>query len=76
MYGASLVVAEAQKKYEKVEKVVLDFGKQYTKLVEHSGEPNSDELNFEGHKIYYLVPPNLYLEPCNVIIFELVWVSS
>jgi len=56
--------------------VLLDFGKQYTKLVNHEGEADSDELNFDGHKIYFLVPPNLYLEPSNVIIFELIWVSS
>lgn len=26
--------------------------------------------------MYFLVPPNLYLEPSNVIIFELIWTSS
>ena len=76
MYGASLEVEQAKKKYEDVEKVLLDFGKQYTKLVSHEAEADSDELNFDGYKIYFLVPPNLYLEPSNVIIFELIWVSS
>jgi hypothetical protein len=76
MYGTSLAVKKAQQKYENVEKVLLDFGKQYTKLVHHEGEPDSDELNFDGYKLYFLVPPNIYLEPSNVIIFELIWVSS
>jgi hypothetical protein len=33
-------------------------------------------LNFDGYKMYFIVPPNLYLEPSNVIIFELIWMSS
>jgi hypothetical protein len=33
MYGTSKHIQEVQKKYENVEKVLIDFGKQYTKLV-------------------------------------------
>lgn len=33
-------------------------------------------MNFNGHKIYFVVPPNLYLVPSNTIIFELVYLSS
>ena len=76
MYGTSRVVAEAQRKYEHVEKVLLDFGKQYTKLVHFDAEADSNELAFEAHKMYFVVPPNLYLEPSNVVVFELVWMSS
>ena len=40
------------------------------------GEPDSDEMIYDGYKMYFIVPPNLYLEPSNVILFELVWLSS
>ena len=33
-------------------------------------------MNYDGHKIYFVVPPNLYLAPSNVLIFELIWASS
>ena len=33
-------------------------------------------LNFEGHKLYYMLPPSLELIPSNVIIFELLYLSS
>jgi hypothetical protein len=33
-------------------------------------------MNFDGYKMYFIVPPNLYLEPSNVILFELIWMSS
>lgn len=76
MYGTSKHIQEVQKKYENVEKVLIDFGKQYTKLVQFEGEHHSNELDFEGYKMYFIAPPNLYLEPSNVIIFELIWLSS
>ncbi len=44
--------------------------------MEFEGEYNSEELDFEGHKIYFIVPPDLYLVPSNVLIFELIWLSS
>ena len=76
MYGTRAFVEEVKKKYENVEKVLIDFGKQYTKLVHFDGNHNSEEMDYEGYKMYFIVPPNLYLEPSNVIIFELVWLSS
>jgi hypothetical protein len=76
MYGASKFVEEAKQKYENVEKVLIDFGKQYTKLVHFDAQPDSDEMNYDGYKMYFIVPPNLYLEPSNVILFELIWLSS
>jgi hypothetical protein len=45
-------------------------------LVDFAGNHDSDDLNFDGYKMYFIVPPNLYLEPSNVILFELIWLSS
>ena len=67
---------ETKHKYENVEKVLIDFGKQYTKLVHFDAHHDSDEMDYDGYKMYFIVPPNLYLEPSNVIIFELIWLSS
>lgn len=39
-----------------MEKVLIDFGKQHTKLVDFSGAYFSEDLNFGGHKIYFVVP--------------------
>ena len=75
-YGANKVVEDLKEKYDNVEKVLIDFGKQYTKLVHFDGLHNSDELNYDGYKMYFIVPPNLYLEPSNVVLFELIWLSS
>jgi hypothetical protein len=58
------------------EKVLIDFGKQHTKLVEFAGAYFSEDLNFEGHKIYFVVPHPLQLAPSNVLFFELLWLSS
>ena len=33
-------------------------------------------MDFNGHKLYYMLPPQLALQPSNVIIFELVYLSS
>jgi len=56
--------------------VLIDFGKQHTRIVEFEGEYFSDELNFEGYKLYFVIPPNAELSPSNVILFELIWLSS
>ena len=34
------------------------------------------ELNFKGHQIYFIMPPDIELLPSNVMIFELVYLSS
>jgi len=75
-YGATDFVRDLKKKYDKVDKVLIDFGKQYTQVVYFEGQPNSNELDYEGHKIYFIVPPDIYLEPSNVVLFELIWLSS
>ena len=33
-------------------------------------------MNFNGHKLYYMLPPSLSLLPSNVILFEIVYLSS
>lgn len=35
-----------------------------------------DQMDFNGHKLYYMLPPSMSLLPSNVIIFELVYLSS
>ena len=33
-------------------------------------------MNFDGHKMYYMLPPSQSLQPSNVIFFEIVFLSS
>ena len=33
-------------------------------------------MDFNGHKLYYMLPPSSSLAPSNVIIFEIVYLSS
>ena len=33
-------------------------------------------MDFNGHKLYYMLPPTSELAPSNVLIFELVYLSS
>ena len=33
-------------------------------------------MDFNGHKLYYMLPPSLSLLPSNVILFEIVYLSS
>ena len=56
--------------------VKLDFGKQYTKLAEFDGNYFSEDLNFQGDRIYFVIPPDIQLLPSNVLLFELIWLSS
>ena len=39
-------------------------------------ENREQELNFQAHQIYFVLPPDLELQPSNVIIFELVYLSN
>eukprot|EP00347_Sterkiella_histriomuscorum_P020652 403336985 len=71
--GGSLT---ANAENQNLEKVWIDFGKQHTKLIDFEASHDSEEMNFNGHKIYFVVPPNMYLQPSNVLIFELIWLSS
>ena len=57
------------------EKVWIDFGKVNSNVLRYDPVKKS-EMSFAGHKLYYMLPPNLTLLPSNVIIFELVYLSS
>ena len=58
------------------EKVWIDFGKANTNVKRYNAATCDSCLNFEGHKLYYMLPPSLELIPSNVIIFELLYLSS
>lgn len=58
------------------EKVWIDFGKANTNVRRYNALTCDSELNYEGHKLYYMLPPSLDLIPSNIIIFELVYLSS
>lgn len=58
------------------EKVWIDFGKANTNVKRYNPMTCASELNFEGHKLYYMLPPSLELIPSNIIIFELLYLSS
>lgn len=58
------------------EKVWIDFGKANTNVKRYNPMTCESELNFEGHKLYYMLPPSLELIPSNIIIFELLYLSS
>ena len=57
------------------EKVWIDFGKVNSNVLRYDPVKKA-EMSFAGHKLYYMLPPNLALLPSNVIIFELVYLSS
>ena len=57
------------------EKVWIDFGKVNSNVLRYDPVKKA-EMSFAGHKLYYMLPPNLTLLPSNVIIFELVYLSS
>jgi hypothetical protein len=61
-----------------VDTVWIDFGKQNTKIEYYQCDENEGdgELNFKGHQIYFIMPPDIELMPSNVIIFELIYLSS
>jgi len=58
------------------EKVWIDFGKANTNVHRYDALKSESELNFEGHKLYCMLPPNMDLIPSNIIIFELLYLSS
>jgi hypothetical protein len=58
------------------EKVWIDFGKANTNVEQYDAIKHDSELNFEGHKLYCMLPPSLELIPSNVILFELIYLSS
>ena len=58
------------------EKVWVDFGKANTNVHRYNALTCNSELNFEGHKLYYMLPPSINLIPSNIILFELLYLSS
>jgi len=58
------------------EKVWIDFGKANTNVHRYNALTSHSELNFEGHKLYYMLPPSMDLIPSNIILFELLFLSS
>ena len=57
------------------EKVWIDFGKVNSNVLRYDPMRRS-QMDYNGHKLYYMLPPSMSLLPSNVIIFELVYLSS
>ena len=62
-------------KGQDTERVWIDFGK-VTSNVLRFDPAKASNMDFAGHKLYYMLPPSLALLPSNVIIFEIVYLSS
>ena len=62
-------------KGQETEKVWIDFGKVNSNVLRFDPSKNPN-MNFNGHKLYYMLPPSMSLLPSNVIMFELVYLSS
>jgi hypothetical protein len=71
---------EDLKDTKNVEQVWVDFGKQHTKV--HNYDPydlennREQEINFKAHQIYFCLPPDHDMNPSNVLLFELVFLSN
>jgi len=62
-------------KNKEIEKVWLDFGKVNSNVFRY--DPfKSQQIDFGGHKLYFMLPPTLNLLPSNVLCFELLYLSS
>ena len=57
------------------EKVWIDFGKVTSNVIRYD-RSKKETMDFNGHKLYYMLPPQNTLAPSNVIIFEIVFLSS
>ena len=62
-------------KGQDTEKVWIDFGKVNSNVLRFSPQDNPN-MDFGGHKLYYMLPPSLSLLPSNIIMFEIVYLSS
>lgn len=60
---------------KKAEKIWLDFGKGTTNVVSYNPMVSTN-INFNAHKLYYMLPPKSKLQPSNVLLFELVYLSG
>lgn len=70
-----------QKEYEEMykgkqtERVWLDFGKVNTPIINYNPIKRT-QVDFNQHKMYFMLPPRVDLLPSNVVLFELVYLSS
>lgn len=62
-------------KGQDTEKVWIDFGKINSNVLRFDPRKNPN-MDFNGHKLYYMLPPSLSLLPSNIIMFEIVYLSS
>ena len=62
-------------KGHETEKVWIDFGKINSNVLRFNQSKNPN-MDFNGHKLYYMMPPSLNLLPSNIIMFEIVYLSS
>jgi len=62
-------------KGQKTEKVWIDFGRFNSKMIKYNPE-KTRAMDFNGDRLYYMLPPGNELKPSNVIIFEIVYISS
>jgi hypothetical protein len=62
-------------KGQDTEKVWIDFGKVNSNVLRFDPSKNPN-MDFGGHKLYYMLPPSLSLLPSNIIMFEIVYLSS
>ncbi len=53
----------------------IDFGKISTSVIHYDPLVRANML-FHGHKMYFMLPPESKLQPSNVILFELVYLSG
>jgi len=80
MMNESRVLNEADEfneiyKGQETEKVWIDFGKQNSNVMRYDPE-TKPQLDFNGHRLYYMLPPSHFLKPANVVFFEIINLSS
>ena len=60
---------------KKTEKIWLDFGKVTTNVIKYDPMVR-ENIHLNGHRMYFMLPPALDLQPSNIIMFELVYLSG
>jgi len=55
--------------------VWLDFGKINTNIIKYDPVKKA-QIDYNNHKMYFMLPPSVDLLPSNIICFELVYLSS
>ena len=69
----------AEENEKMVERVWIDFCKQNTKVQHYNPfdkQFREGELHFGGHQIYFILPSDQELNPANIVLFELIFLSS